>query len=84
MSGIKIANVGEVLVHARVGNGMEQRRGSKKYIKSWHILNKEMVEGKMIGYGTYLRNMIAIITFVFMPTRLKKIIYKKILRKDLN
>lgn len=84
MSGIKIANVGEVLVHARVGNGMEQRRGYKKYIKSWHILNKEMVEGKMIGYGTYLRNMIAIITFVFMPTRLKKIIYKKILRKDLN
>ena len=82
MNGIKLSNIGEVLVHARTGNGMVQRRGTKKYIKSWHILNKEMLEGKMIGYGTYLRNMISITAFVFMPDSLKNFLYKKVLRKN--
>lgn len=82
MNGIKLANIGEVLVHARTGNGMVQRRGTKKYIKSWHILNKEMLEGKMIGYGTYFRNMISITAFVFMPDSLKNFLYKKVLRKN--
>lgn len=80
-NGIQIANVGEVLVHARVGNGMVQRRGTKKYIKSWHILNKEMIHANMIGYGTYLRNMISITAFVFMPSCLKTFLYKKVLRR---
>ncbi len=81
INGIKIANIGEVLVHARVGNGMVQRRGTKKYIKSWHLINKEMIEAGMIGYCTYLRNMIAITAFVFIPARLKEYLYEKILRK---
>lgn len=38
-----------------------------------------MVAGKMIGYGTYLRNMISITAFVFMPDRLKTFLYKKVL-----
>lgn len=81
INGIKIANVGEVLVHARTGNGMVQRRGTKKYIKSWHIMNRYMVKHGMIGNMTYVRNMIAITGFVFMPVGLKEFVYKKILRK---
>ena len=81
INGIKIANVGEVLVHARTGNGMVQRRGTKKYIKSWHIMNRCMVKHGMIGNMTYVRNMIAITGFVFMPVGLKECVYKKILRK---
>jgi Glycosyltransferases, probably involved in cell wall biogenesis len=81
INGIKIANVGEVLVHARVGNGMIQRRGTKKYIKSWHIMNRYMVDKGMIGNMTYLRNMMAITAFVFMPAGLKEFLYKKVLRK---
>lgn len=79
---IRIANIGEVLVHARTGNGMVQRRGTKKYIRSWHLLNKDMIKAGMIGYGTYLRNMIAIISFVFMPVSIKEIMYKRVLRKN--
>lgn len=82
INGIKLGNVGEVLVHARIGNGMVQRRGTKKYIKSWHIMNKEMIQAGMIGYGTYLRNMAAITAFVFMPAELKESLYKKVLRKE--
>lgn len=81
INGVKIANIGEVLVHARTGNGMIQRRGTKKYIKSWQILNKEMINAGMIGYSTYIRNMISIIVFVFMPAGIKKLLYKRILRK---
>lgn len=82
INGIKLGNVGEVLVHARIGNGMVQRRGTKKYIKSWHIINKEMIQAGMIGYGSYLRNMAAITAFVFLPARLKESLYKKVLRKE--
>jgi len=81
-NGIKIGNIGEVLVHARTGNGMIQRRGSKKYIKSWHILNYDMINYGMISFWIYLRNMIAISAFVFIPVGLKKIIYKNLLRKE--
>lgn len=80
INGIKIGNVGEVLVHARTGNGMVQRRGTKKYIKSWHQMNKEMIQAGMIGNGTYIRNMISITAFVYMPDRLKEFLYKKVLR----
>lgn len=82
INGIKLGNVGEVLVHARIGNGMVQRRGTKQYIKSWHIMNKEMIQAGMIGYGTYLRNMAAITAFVFLPAGLKESLYKKVLRKE--
>lgn len=82
INGIKIANIGEVLVHARVGNGMIQRRGNKKYIKSWHQMNRYMVKNGMIGNFTYARNMLAVTAFVYMPVRLKDFVYKKILRKD--
>ena len=44
INGIRIGNIGEVLVHARIGNGMVQRRGTKKYIKSWHLMNKDMIK----------------------------------------
>lgn len=81
INGIKIANIGEVLVHARTGNGMVHRRGTKKYIKSWHLMNKDMLKAGMIGYGTYIRNMMAITAFVFMPVGFKEFLYKKVLRK---
>ena len=80
--GIKIANVGEVLVHARIGNGMVQRRGTKKYIKSWHIMNREMLTAGMISSATYIRNMISITAFVFLPSGLKEFLYNKVLRKS--
>lgn len=80
-NGLRIANIGEVLVHARTGAGMIKRRGTKKYIKSWHRLNMYMIHKKMIGYPTYIRNMFMITVFVFMPVGIKELLYKKKLRK---
>lgn len=82
INGIKIGNIGEVLVHARIGNGMVQRRGTVTSIRSLHIINKNMLQSGMIGLCTYMRNMIAIITFVFMPLALRNLLYKMVLRKS--
>lgn len=80
-SGIKLANLDDILVYARVGNGMFDRRGSREQIVSWKILNRFMIKERMINHTDYLINMISIIGFVYMPSAIKKIIYGKFLRK---
>lgn len=80
-AGYKIENLQEALVAARVGNGMVKRRGSKAYIKSWHVMNVFMKQHNMINSLIYLRNMLSVIAFVYMPVGLKEFLYKKVLRR---
>lgn len=81
LSGAKLANLPECLVHARVGNGMASRRSSRQYIGSWKKLNDYMLRRRMITAPEYVRNMIAIVGFVFIPPTLKQWVYKRLLRK---
>ena len=78
---MKIENLGEVLVHARVGNGMVARRGNKAYIKSWSVLGKYMVSKGMITPMGFVKNMVLITGFVWMPVWLKSFVYQHILRR---
>ena len=80
-SGYELGNIGQVLVHARVGNGMVQRRGSKQYISGWNTLSKYMMKHKMIGLPGYCKNMICVSAFVFIPPFARDFLYNKILRK---
>ena len=80
LNGIRLGNVDEVLVHARVGNGMLERRGNRQYIASWRTLNKYMKQNGMIDFATYCRNMIAVRAFVYMPVKAKEFLYKYVLR----
>lgn len=80
-SGAKLANVDQYLVHARIGNGMMKRRSNIEYIKSWKRLNQYMVEHKMISVVTQQRNMLAVRAFIYMPVKMKELVYKYILRK---
>ena len=80
VNGYKIANVGQYLVHARVGNGMIKRRGNRQYIESWRILSRYMLENGMINKAEYLRNMIAVRVFIYMPGEIKQVVYGKLLR----
>lgn len=80
-SGCKLANIPRILVHARVGNGMEKRRGNKQYIKSWRVLTRYMRENKMISRIEACKNIVAVTAFVCMPGGLRSFVYKKILRK---
>jgi len=81
VDGCRIANIGEVLVHARVGNGMFERRGDKMYIHNYRIMNKFMKSHGMIGLTTYLRNMLAAYAFIYLPAGLKKFVYGTLLRR---
>lgn len=80
-NGLKLSNIHECLVHARVGNGMVNRRGNKKSIKSWEIVNKYMLKNKMITHIRYFSNMVAIIAFTFIPSSVRAFCYNKFLRK---
>jgi glycosyltransferase involved in cell wall biosynthesis len=80
-NGYRLGNIDRVLVHARIGNGMVNRRGNRKYITAWRILSHYMLEMKMINRAEYVRNMLAIRTFTYMPSDLKRFLYSKILRK---
>ena len=84
ISGMKIGNIGEVLVHARTGNGMVKRRGTKSIVGSWRLINKEMLDAGMINYALFVRNMLAVNVFVFIPEGLKNFLYRKVLRRNVR
>lgn len=81
LAGYKICNLPDVLVNARVGNGMVGRRSQPVQITGWMKINKNMLEHGMINHFTYVRNYILISGFVYMPSWTKNIIYSKLLRK---
>lgn len=78
--GYKIVNVPRVLARVRAGTDMLKRRGGRKYIRSELSLQKRFVE---IGFVTPAR---AIFNFIVrsiprvMPSRVRKLIYSRLLR----
>lgn len=81
VNGLKMANLDTVLVHARVGNGMIERRGNKEYISSWKLLSNYMYENQMISYIEKIRNMVSIYLFIYIPVPIRRWIYKHLLRQ---
>lgn len=81
IAGHQICNMEDVLVYARVGNGMAKRRSSIVQIEGWMKINKNMLNHKMINLFEYCRNYILITGFVLLPVWLKDIAYSKLLRK---
>lgn len=80
-SGCKLANISESLVYVRVGNGFDSKRGSPKRIEGWKVLQEFMLEHGMITKHEARMNMIYIWMFVNTPTKLKSLLYQKVLRK---
>ncbi|MFC5630871.1 MULTISPECIES: glycosyltransferase [Streptococcus] len=79
-SGARFANLNKVLVYARIGNGMYTRRSNRKQIESWKVLNHFMFDNKMITRVEKMQNIVLIYTFVHIPEKLKKIMYRILLR----
>ncbi len=79
--GCRMMNTGTVLVNARVGEDMYNRRGGKKYFKSEAKLQKYMLNNKMIGFGTYIMNVSKrFVVQVMLPNKLRGWAYKKFAR----
>ncbi len=82
-NGCKMMNTGTVLVNARVGEDMYNRRGGWKYFKSEAKLQKYMKKNKIIGFGTYISNVTKrFIVQVLMPNKLRAWVFKKFARKQ--
>ncbi len=59
LNGAKFANINENLVFARVGKEMYARRGGYKYFKSEKGILKFKKKNRIIGFGTYLFQVVA-------------------------
>jgi len=81
IDGVKLGNIGEILVHARVSGSTIERRGDKRCISSYRVLFGYMKDHGMIGTLACYRNIAVMCIFVYMPLWIKKFIYKNIFRK---
>lgn len=77
---IKIMNLPEVLVYARAGADMFNRRGGLKYFRKEVELQKEFLKMNFIDKKTYLKNVITRGTVRVLPNSFRGFIYKKLLR----
>jgi hypothetical protein len=80
-NGRKLANLNEPLVHVRIGNGFDSKRGSLERARGWKVLQDYMLAHGMITKFEAFWNMININVFVRTPAWLKRILYEKLLRK---
>lgn len=80
IKGAKFANVKDILIYVRIGNGFINRRSNKKEISDWDKLSDYMNKNGMITSFDKLINKLSIRIFMYMPKPLKKVFYM-ILRK---
>lgn len=80
-AGKKLANINDILVDARVGNGFIERRSEKREIKDWDMLQSYLLNGGIINKAQAVANKITIRIFIYMPSIIKRVLYKYILRK---
>ena len=82
MAGMKLANISDILVNARVGKDMYSRRGGIKYFKSEAKLQKFMLDNKIIGLTTYAVNVAKrLIVQVLLPNSIRGWVFKKFARE---
>lgn len=79
--GYEVANLSQILVYARVGNGMHARRRGSEYIKSEkQLLNLKMAlktQSLISAYITFILRSL----FRFLPSNLLGFVYNNLLRK---
>lgn len=79
--GCKMANLGEIVLHARVDAAMYGRRGGWKYFKSNLAISRKLRELGLISLPTFLFNTTArFCVQVLMPNSVRSFFYKKVLR----
>ncbi|MBQ7769462.1 MAG: glycosyltransferase [Oscillospiraceae bacterium] len=77
---VVLGNLDDVLVYMRVGNGFIARRSNKREIQDWDMLQEYLLNGKLINKREALINRIYIRVFIYIPSWLKKLAYKTVLR----
>lgn len=83
-NGSKFSNIPCVLAYVRVDKNLYKRRGGKGYYKQYLKLRKEQKELKLVNNVEYILGVLLALIITREPTFIREIIYKKILRKNLN
>lgn len=81
--GYQAQNTKKVLVYARVGNGMYQRRGGLLYAKQIYTLQKSFLKLHFISNVEFAQNCLIRISASLLPACIRKKIYQKSLRGHL-
>lgn len=81
MKGYYIKNLPQILVKVRVGNGMFRRRGGMHYAVSLTKLMNQFLKVGFLTRSEYLRNICVRIIISLLPSKLRKVVYQKKLRK---
>ena len=80
-SGCRLANIEDVLIHMRVGEGMIERRSDKREILDWDKLQIDLLQAGIINRYEAVLNRVYIRVFTYIPVGMKKTVYKVFLRK---
>ena len=78
--GLKIMNIPEILVYARAGADMFNRRGGLKYFGKEVELQREFLKMNFIDKTTFIKNIIIRGTVRVLPNSLRGVVYKNLLR----
>ena len=81
IKGYRGHNLSDVLVDARVGNGMINRRSGLQYAKTQKNLFAYMLKKGYISRAQYLKAVTGRTVMAIAPAFLKELVYGKILRK---
>lgn len=85
LADMTFANVPDILVKARVGKEMYQRRGGWCYFASEKKLQKYMLSNHVIGIGIYMANVLKrFIVQVLFPSSLRGWVFKRFARKSVE
>ena len=76
-----LANIDDILVYVRVGNGFIERRSNTREIIDWDMLQSYLLKSGLINRFDAIKNKCYIRAFIYMPGWLKKFLYQTILRK---
>ena len=80
--GYIFGNLADIILRARVNAAMYGRRGGWKYFKSNAALARKLRQLGIIGWGTYVFNLcVRFCVQVLMPNSVRKMFYKKALRR---
>lgn len=77
----KFANLNDILLYFRIGNGFIERRSDKREIRHWDMLQEYLLKNNFIGKIQAIKNKFYIRIFIYMPGWMKKLAYRILLRK---
>lgn len=80
LNGFQTANLPEVLVYARTGNGMEVRRGGVKYVRSEVLAQYGFYKNGFISGPKLARNILLRTPVRLIPGAFRLFLYRKLLR----